>query len=635
MAKSAKKRGAKGAEDAHATDLRLREALGRTVRLHLDLPGVVGVGIGEKLTAGRPDGRTAVIFYVRRKLADRAEILAAGSNPLPATIELLGTEYPTDIVEERFLKADSSTAALDPVRVSRQDPVVAGLSVGNGGNPASGTIGAIVADRAGRGLRVLSNWHVLDGGTGVPAVNQPGLLDDSRAATTVLGSLVRGSNQDIDAAIASVEGRSVRREIFGLGVAVERVATPRKGDLVAMSGRTSGVIYGIVRLLNPVRVRIDHIPFGYWVEVFGIDPVASSQAVSQGDSGAAWMLCDANSQPTTTMVGINVALAAGAGSSLACFATKAFDAMRVDPATEDDVGDHHASHALDAKIAPAEMLPAPGQGVPHLVTASVLVIRRFPNETAEITGQRYYGDTVLVNGRSGNWAKVDLTGNGSADGWMDASHLDPIATPAATSAAPILAAPKALAAGDVTPALTPALVKAICPDSPMSGITASLPAIVAGLREFGLTDEAMVAMALGTVAAEVGVWFRPVDEGVYPGNTSVTPYDRYDGRADLGNDQPGDGARFHGRGFVQLTGRDNYQRVGDQLGVDLIGNPDSAKDPVLAGRILSRFLKNKETAMRVALATGKLLAARRLVNGGSNGFDTFQAVLKRAQTMLD
>jgi predicted chitinase len=49
--------------------------------------------------------------------------------------------------------------------------------------------------------------------------------------------------------------------------------------------------------------------------------------------------------------------------------------------------------------------------------------------------------------------------------------------------------------------------------------------------------------------------------------------------AQLGNSRPDDGFRYRGRGGIQLTGRDNYKKLGGLVGLDLVGNPDLVNDP--------------------------------------------------------
>lgn len=59
-----------------------------------------------------------------------------------------------------------------------------------------------------------------------------------------------------------------------------------------------------------------------------------------------------------------------------------------------------------------------------------------------------------------------------------------------------------------------------------------------------------------------------------PVSIANTVYGGEWGKRNLGNTEPGDGWRFHGRGYVQLTGRDLYKTLGKELGLDLVGNPD-------------------------------------------------------------
>jgi putative chitinase len=61
----------------------------------------------------------------------------------------------------------------------------------------------------------------------------------------------------------------------------------------------------------------------------------------------------------------------------------------------------------------------------------------------------------------------------------------------------------------------------------------------------------------------------------------------------LGNKHAGDGARYHGRGFVQLTGRDNYRMASDALGIDLLKNPDLAARPDVAAKVAVWYWNNR------------------------------------------
>ncbi len=176
------------------------------------------------------------------------------------------------------------------------------------------------------------------------------------------------------------------------------------------------------------------------------------------------------------------------------------------------------------------------------------------------------------------------------------------------------------------------LVRRLFPATKPANISRYMPYVAAALQATGLTDRAMVLVALGTIRAE-SEGFLPIAEMPSQFNTKPgqAPFGAYDGRRALGNTQPGDGARFKGRGFVQLTGRDNYTRYGKVLGIDLVGHPDWANAPEVAALLLATFLADRADAMREAVAAGRLAQARKLVNGGSHGLERFSDVFARAE----
>ena len=187
------------------------------------------------------------------------------------------------------------------------------------------------------------------------------------------------------------------------------------------------------------------------------------------------------------------------------------------------------------------------------------------------------------------------------------------------------------------PQVTVQVVGEMFPSTPLGNIKRNLPFVLDALVARRLADRAMVLMALATIRAETES-FMPIDEGLSRYNTSPGghAFDLYDHRRDLGNQGAPDGARFKGRGFVQLTGRHNYRRYGPLLSnpVDLQAHPEMAGDPAVAAELLALFIGDRELQIKDALLHGNLMAARRLVNGGTHGLDRFSDAYRRGDALL-
>lgn len=190
---------------------------------------------------------------------------------------------------------------------------------------------------------------------------------------------------------------------------------------------------------------------------------------------------------------------------------------------------------------------------------------------------------------------------------------------------------------DITDQVTVNQVAKMCPSAPLGNIKKYLPNVLTTLTQRGLGDKPMVLMAIGTIRAETG-GFEPISEFRSRFNTSPNghPFDLYDNRKDLGNRGAPDGNAFKGRGFVQLTGRANYQKFSVQLGLGngLVDNPELANDAKVAADLLALFLKDKEGRIRSALLEDDLATARKLVNGGSHGLAEFSAAYRIGDVLL-
>lgn len=91
----------------------------------------------------------------------------------------------------------------------------------------------------------------------------------------------------------------------------------------------------------------------------------------------------------------------------------------------------------------------------------------------------------------------------------------------------------------------------------------------------------------------------------------------YEGRANLGNTQPGDGKRYKGRGPIQITGRANYRTFGRKIGIDIERHPEIAGIPSIGLHLALEYWKDRKLNERADL--DDVLGITRRINGGENG----------------
>ena len=107
----------------------------------------------------------------------------------------------------------------------------------------------------------------------------------------------------------------------------------------------------------------------------------------------------------------------------------------------------------------------------------------------------------------------------------------------------------------------------------------------------------------------------------------------YGGRADLGNTQDGDGAKFHGRGLIQLTGRSNVTVCGDALGQPFSEHPELLLEPQWACMSAGWFYNKKNLNLLADNEDWETMTKR--INGGLVGLDDRINKIHKAMDVLE
>jgi putative chitinase len=106
----------------------------------------------------------------------------------------------------------------------------------------------------------------------------------------------------------------------------------------------------------------------------------------------------------------------------------------------------------------------------------------------------------------------------------------------------------------------------------------------------------------------------------------------YANRMGNGDEASGDGFKFRGRGFLQLTGKSNYLAAGKSIGVDLVANPDYVASS--QGAIDSALWFWKTNSLNSYADRDDIKGMTKVINGGMNGLDERIAFYDRAKSIL-
>lgn len=163
----------------------------------------------------------------------------------------------------------------------------------------------------------------------------------------------------------------------------------------------------------------------------------------------------------------------------------------------------------------------------------------------------------------------------------------------------------------------------ICPVAGITRLSPFASRLNDAMAEFEINNPEREAAFIAQIAHESGE-FRYVKE--------LASGAAYEGRADLGNTEPGDGVRYKGRGLIQITGRANYRDCGDALGLGLVAAPELLEEPENACRSAAWFWKKH--GLNELADAGDFVRITKRINGGTNGLEDRRAYWARAQQVI-
>lgn len=184
--------------------------------------------------------------------------------------------------------------------------------------------------------------------------------------------------------------------------------------------------------------------------------------------------------------------------------------------------------------------------------------------------------------------------------------------------------------------------------SPIANTRKYWPSIIETLNGTDSNKLAFQMAIISTIGVESGL-FKPIDEfggPVYFRRMYDIEGSRPEVARELGNLKPGDGIKYHGRGFIQLTGYYNYLAYGRALNIDLVNHPELANGQSESISILVKYMLDHGINVWANRAYRTdddavypeemcLTKIRRLVNGGLRHYEKFKGFWVKLKKLVE
>jgi putative chitinase len=172
----------------------------------------------------------------------------------------------------------------------------------------------------------------------------------------------------------------------------------------------------------------------------------------------------------------------------------------------------------------------------------------------------------------------------------------------------------------------------IMPTLPAAKRSLYLPFLNKAMEIYGIDSRLRKAAFLAQIAFE-SVELKYMEEIWGPTEAQLLYEPESELARILGNTEPGDGERFKGRGAIQITGRTNYGKYGELLGIDLIANPAIATTPQIACSTAGAYWQTN--GLNELADDEDFETITRRINGGLSGYEERLEYYERAKDVLE